>query len=342
MRSRRNTLLLLLLLVVIAAITFIAYINKGSGTLGADPKAFAVEDVHKIGSIMLTDRSGVKAVLEEQSPGQWTINGKYPVAEDRLDNLLEAVKSVEIKGPVSLSARESVIKTMASGAVEVEIYDEEGNLLKHYYVGGTTPDELGTMMLLEDDDEPYVTHIPGFNGFLNVRYFTQEQEWRSRQVLALKPEELRTMEVSFPGDPGSSFRFTISGTRLSISRPDGSGVINPPLIEGKRYLMAYRKMYFENFATLPQAEADSLLRSLPYAVINISTAKGKLPALTLYLKQGDQRTKELSAANIDKDRFYAALGSDPKELLVVQRMNFEPVIRTYDSWLQPVLGSGTE
>jgi hypothetical protein len=48
--------------------------------------------------------------------------------------------------------------------------------VKQYYVGHATQDNTGTYMLLTNPEtdknyeDPFVTHIPGFDGFLSTRY----------------------------------------------------------------------------------------------------------------------------------------------------------------------------
>jgi hypothetical protein len=60
---------------------------------------------------------------------------------------------------------------MASKSTKIEIYSK-GEKVKQYYVGHATQDNTGTYMLLtntetdENYEEPFVTHIPGFEGFI--------------------------------------------------------------------------------------------------------------------------------------------------------------------------------
>ena len=64
----------------------------------------------------------------------------------------------------------SVIKTLASEGVKVELYTQNKKLYKTFYIGGETADFLGTYMIMEGAKKAYVIHIPGFNGFLTPRF----------------------------------------------------------------------------------------------------------------------------------------------------------------------------
>jgi hypothetical protein len=67
---------------------------------------------------------------------------------------------------------------MAAKSTKIEIYSK-GEKVKQYYVGHATQDNTGTYMLLTNPEtdknyeEPFITHIPGFEGFLSTRYLTE-------------------------------------------------------------------------------------------------------------------------------------------------------------------------
>ena len=63
-----------------------------------------------------------------------------------------------------------MVKSLASEGIKVELYDRKGEKIKAYYVGGATPDERGTYMIMENAEEPYVAHIPSWEGNLRFRF----------------------------------------------------------------------------------------------------------------------------------------------------------------------------
>ena len=87
-----------------------------------------------------------------------------------------------------------VVKDMATEGIKVEIYAKNGKALRTFYVGGSTSDDRGTFMMMENSNEPYVMHIQGFQGMLRPRFHTDEQDWRDRFVFKLKPEDIKMVD----------------------------------------------------------------------------------------------------------------------------------------------------
>jgi hypothetical protein len=58
---------------------------------------------------------------------------------------------------------------------KVELYNKEGKRFKTYYVGGPSNDMEGTFMMMENSNNPYVTHLQFLDGFLTDRYLIAEE-----------------------------------------------------------------------------------------------------------------------------------------------------------------------
>src|SRR5205085_6319633 len=73
------------------------------------------------------------------------------------------MKKIEVKNPVPDKAEESVSRDIISSGIKVIFYEGE-QVVKTFYVGGTTPDGLGSFMHMPGTDRPVITQIPGFDG----------------------------------------------------------------------------------------------------------------------------------------------------------------------------------
>ena len=58
--------------------------------------------------------------------------------------------------------------------------------IKTIYIGGETADQLGTYMMISGAKEPYIVHIPGFNGYLSSRFLCKKEAWRSKKIFTKK------------------------------------------------------------------------------------------------------------------------------------------------------------
>jgi hypothetical protein len=245
-------------------------------------------------------------VLDRKSPGSWIVNKQFKAQQSQVETLLETINQVQVKNPVPLSARDNVIKTLAAESVRIRIFKKD-EPVKTYFVGGTTPDELGTLMLLENAREPFVTYIPGFDGYLNSRYITREQDWRSTEIYHLNPSEISQVTVTYPQNPESSFKLSASDGNYMLSPAQNGQAVRMNEIEAKRYLSGFRGIDFEEFVPLDARRFDSLIHSTPFAVVEL-TAKGqKSPRLTIFSRTMNERSKSADDLNTDHERYYAIL-----------------------------------
>ena len=179
------------LLIIISSVSCISRIKKEA------EKKFSIENINEIDKVFLSDRKGNNIVLKKDEDS-WFINERFKVRKDAINTLLTTINEVEVQRPVSNTAYNNVIKQLATTGVKVEIYYK--NNIKTYTVGGSTSDHLGTYMLMEDGKNPYVVHIPGFNGFLSPRYGIQGYEldinnWRDNTVFEIDSENIKEISL---------------------------------------------------------------------------------------------------------------------------------------------------
>ena len=170
-------------------------------------KNFSIENISLINKVFFSDRKGNNIVLEKNST-TWTINNQFEVRKDAIETLLNTVRSMEIQRPVSNTSYNNVIRQLASTGVKVEIY--HNNKITSFTVGGSTKDHLGTFMLKEDADNPYIVHIPGFNGFLSPRFGIQGYEidqtsWRNNNIFKILSEDINEISLLNYEDINNSF-----------------------------------------------------------------------------------------------------------------------------------------
>ena len=160
---------------------------------------FQIDNISEITKIFLADRNGNTISLNNTDQG-WIVNNQFAVRKDAINTLLKTANKIRIKKPTSKAAFDNVVKFMATSGVLVEFY-ENNNLIMSYTIGSNTPDHLGTYMLLKDGKEPFVVHIPYFNGFLSPRYGIQGNRvnainWRSTNVFNINAESINQIKYT--------------------------------------------------------------------------------------------------------------------------------------------------
>lgn len=332
---KKTNLLLLVLLLILATTTFWFLKNKKNNNISGYDYEFAVKDTASIYKIFLADRSGKQVTLTRETPSVWKVNNRYKARPDVLHNLLETINRVDMKYRLPRNAVQNVVKDIATNAIKVEIYDKNNDKLKAYYVGGVNMDESGTHMMMENANEPYVTHIPGFNGGLRVRYFTDEIDWRDRMIFTLQPEEIQSVSIEYPLQKIKSFKILRGGKDLKVEplftmTPRINTVPVKGLVES--FLLGFKFLGAEGFEN-GYDRLDSLKATTPFAIIQVATIKGDTQTLKLHPiiphnADGTLIINEQGSTAIDK--YYAE--SNTGDLYQIQHILFQKIFWAYPNF----------
>jgi hypothetical protein len=335
---KRNLIILSLLL--LAGIIAWYFISQGRwGTIKRELKDFAVKDSADITKIFIAERGEEKVLLEKQEDGRWMVNNKFYADRTKIANLLEVIRRVEVKSPVPEAHKQGVLADMASRNTKVEIFNGD-ELIKSYLIGRNTPDDLGTYMLMDNSSAPFVTHIPGFNGFLSVRYFTGEKDWKTTEIFEYKPSEITSISVEYPLNKPASFVITSQGGQNSIKPlyPEGAATAGEPDTNLLKFYKEYfGRLHYEGYErNVSEGFVDSFYKSTPFSIIKVIGINGKTNELKLYYKPIDIRTKvetdeQGKPLTHDIERYYAFLNND-KDLLLVQDFAIRQVLRKYEDF----------
>lgn len=337
---KKNIILLVLVLLLGIAAWFV--FNKKSGTLANQPLSdFAIEDTASITKIIITDHLGGVAKVE-RIPGNklWKLNDTYFAREDAVETLLKTFKRIRVRGNVSDPARDNLMKLLATSGKRAEIFMGGEKPAKVYYVGVPTPDHTGTVMLLEipgkgRSQEPYITHMEGFTGFLSTRFFTDEKEWRYTGVYDYPNLEFSSVRILNSNNPTASFEVKYKGgNEIELfgdydqdEKTFKTKIENFDTLEVKDLLLSFKKLHLESFNPgLSDAALDSLNASTPAFSIVVRDNKGEVKQTDLFLKPATAEQYEESGARAvwDNARFWAR--TPDGEFGVAQAFNFGPVV----------------
>lgn len=330
MKKNRVTIIVFVVLALAAAWI---WFSKSATTLKGELRDFAYADTAAVNKVFLADKEGRKSLLTRNADNTWTVNGKFMARPDAIENLLYTIKALEVRSPVGKNLYNNTMKLLAAKSVKVEIYAKDV-LVKTYYVGHPTMDNLGTFMYMEGSTVPFIMHIPGFNGFLSTRYFASEAEWRDKSFVRLQPQRITEVALQDNYRPAKTFSIVrqpdstyslFEGAPLQSQQPVDGGKI-------RQYLAGLRMISFERLDhDVPKFRRDSVLSAGPFAVLTIKTDDGKERVLNCYRKpagigpgmQIDNFGKKLP---FDYDRFYGLFDKDTS-LMICQYFHFDKVFK---------------
>jgi len=328
MKKNRFSLLIFLILAVAAAVLIIT--NKKS-TIKEDLKDFAVQDTASITKIYMTTKEPSSVTLTKEGPGQWTVNGKFAARSDAMNDLMETIHDVSVRAPVGKAAMDNVLKALATSSTKIEIYSKD-KLLKTYYVGSYTQDMSGTFMMIENSKTPFVTYIPGFNGYLTTRYFTEENLWRDRTIYNYYPDEIASISVEYPKLKHHSF--TINAKTFTVTSGDENEKPITDTTKAGLYIGQFKHINFEGFADgVPKPVKDSILSSSPICSITVTDNKGSKDMITAYLKMPNKKDtlfdEHGDPLKYDVDRMFAVINNG-KDFVVIQHFIFDAIMVSFD------------
>lgn len=289
-----------LCIIIICIVLLILALKKNSNTssLRVDKRQFAIEDTTSINQITLQNRNLEKIKLyRDKDEKEWILNDSIKANQYLINLLLKTIKEIRIKSPIARAALPNIIKRMAIQHTKVEIWVNKKK--KHViYIGGETPDQLGTYMMIEGAIEPYVVHIPGFNGYLSSRFSCKTHLWRSKELFH---DNIQFAEYTLQSETIKT-NFIISNHNI-------------------KYLQnIYCESYLINH---DQFNIDEIKNRTPFCSIQIKTVDDKKQTLFCIRKKPVNKQKYIEH-QYDRERFYGIINNT---IMLIQYQQFNEFIQ---------------
>lgn len=347
MKKNRIALIVVIILLLAAAALMI---TSSYSTLRKEVSDFSVDDTASVTRIFLADKNNNEVLLQRSADGSWLVDDKYPAQQAKVSFFLKTLADLEVRSPVPLAARNNVITRMAAIAKKIEIYQVKPRinlfnkirlfprekLTKTYYVGDVTQDNLGTFMLMEGAEEPFIVHIPGFRGFVSTRYSTVEADWRDFTVFKTPINKIKSVQVEFTEQPEQSYRFEVTDNQnISLYRLAGNQAVAPyDTIRALNFLTGFEDMRFESLLEhlIEKPFIDSVKSSTPRTIITLEDIDGEINKVKIFRKKSFAPLFTEDGARmepVDLDRAYA-LVNDEEDFVLIQYFVFDRVTRTLD------------
>ncbi len=304
-------------------------------TLAGVDRQFAVKDTAGIYKIFIADRAGTQTTLERKG-NHWVYNGKYTAKPNAIENLLRAIYRVEMKYKAPQNAEQNMIRSLSTEGLKVEIYDAKNQVMKAYYIGGSTADERGTFMMIDGADQPYVAYIPSWEGNLRFRFTLKDEEWRDKTVFSIMPETITYVSVEYPKQREKSFKITKEGETYQVKpfqsiTPEIKRPLKTRAIE--TYLVGFESLQAEAFQNKYE-HRDSISSLIPFCTIKVGKDDGTEQEVQLHpifmSPLYDEKTgKYITTPEVE--RYYAVSEDD---FLMIQHRVFKKILWAYESFFQ--------
>jgi hypothetical protein len=335
----------LILTIVVLLLAIVLVISNRKSTLSQKETAFAIQDTASITKIFIADLDTNEVLLERQG-NSWTLNKNYQAHGRKMDLLLSTMMKLRVKAPVSKSAHDNVISRMAGLAVKVEVYQivprinlfgriklfPAEKLVRTYYVGDATKDNMGTFMLMDGAKTAYIVYLPGFRGYVSSRYTANADDWRDHTIFRHSLSEIKSIKMEFNQKPEESFLLETAGSdAYTITRLSDQQVLSQyDTLNVLYYLTSFSDIRFEALLNnnLPEVKKDSIISSPFLHRITLTDVSGKQTMITTFEKRQnhDHLEVDFKIVPVDLDRLYGLINDD-KDFVLLQYYTFDKLLR---------------
>lgn len=334
-----RTNILIIIVIILGGITGFVISTQGDEARVSDrsnDRQFAYPDFEDVERIFIADRRDHQVNLTRGGITGWLADGK-PANDNVLKNLLAVLKNMDIRTLPTRKAIPNMVKALAAEGIRVQLFDEDGNELRDYYIGGATHDELGTFAIMDGSENPYVVHLPHFTGNIRTRFNHWGDEWRDRIYFRVDPDKVEAFSIDYPKQQSESFQLLKQGSKFTIESLYGGRPkkeVKRGVVEG--VLSRYEKYYVNRYENRDRESIEAAKQVLPFAIITIKQ-EGQTPkSMKVYPRYQDQ-----TFANDSKtgeqiiggglDAFNAFINND-EDWVLLNVETTQPLLVSYDSF----------
>ena len=312
---------------IILCLGLAAYLlnNKENSITRSDRRDFSIADTSEVVKVILTSKAPETAILDRVNENTWTINENYTARKSGIFYLLKTLQRMEIAHPVPLSMRDNVLGNLAVKGIKVQVFLKNGEE-KTIYVGGENQELTATFMMLQGATDPYAVHIPGFQGYLSSRFFTQEYIWRDKTVMNYDNRNIASIRMQYHDlqEKNESFQIEYIDEGYQLSAFNSETVIEANSRKMESYIASFRKLYAESFVS-GTLNTDSLLQTKPIFDLTVSTKDKQNMHIKVFHKKASKDTYiDGDITMRDPERMYALVNGE--DWMVIQLNTFNKVM----------------
>lgn len=311
-------------------------INNGKSSINDAFRDFAVSDTAAIDKIVLTDKTHAVTIERFANGNNWKVNHTHDANMRALRTLLYTINKIDIKAPISKNEAQGVVKKLIESAIRCDIY-QHGELKKSYYIGGPTPDNIGTYMVLVDvetnepSEKPFITYVPAYNSYVSYHYTTDIGEWIDKTVFNYNEIDMKSIKVENPVNPEKSYELLVNQAGYQIKMLSDNKLINNiDTVAVNQYLTYYFKLNYESVDTTH----TNLSKEQPVSIITVTDKKDIVNKVFFFTCKSSTENgdKKAGTFHIDPAHLFARLNNG--DIVTVQLYLFGKLFQNADYFVK--------
>jgi hypothetical protein len=306
---------------ILLVVAFILFLKDKPGTLKVDNHIFAVTDTAAITTIRFS--LGKKEIVLERSGTNWLVNHHFNAKPQAVKRLLYLLMNLEIQAPVPGSMKKEALQGFDKTSVRV-LVESQGKTLKSYRITENNGLKIGSVMKLENDNEPYVVKVTGYDGHVSPLFITTPEFWRDKVIFRYSPADIASVEIKYPDHPEASFVYNFQGfDNISIRSLDNKA-LKISRETARAFLLNFASVSYESAVKKRAGEIfDSLSMQKPSCEITIKNMQNQERKVKTYRISTTNRKEPF-----DLNRMYAILQNDTVPVLI-KYADFDPIMKQY-------------
>jgi hypothetical protein len=241
----------------------IVYVNlehKDTG-ISFDERKFSIVDTAAVYEISIKGNN-ISNVLS-RGMQNWVVNDKYIMDPSMQKVLMSVLHQVRVKRTVPRNDMERIKDEILSNGYEIQINDKEG-VKKNFYAGGNG---ISLSYFMEEDQVPYIVHLPGYESYVTGIFEVNENDWRDRLIFQTSWLGLKSYALSYQNDPGNNIHISAEENLYSI---EGVNRIDTTAL--MKYIDEISFFYTDQFIDQGQISVfDSLRKTKPFVQLFVNT-----------------------------------------------------------------------
>ncbi len=307
MQKQKNIRLLLILGGLITLLTLLPYFKVRKG-LDIDKRQFTLNPETVITDVVLTSKKNTNKLSYVQ--GVWQVNDTYELDPNMRDVFFSVLSQLEIRKEIPQSQKDSLVQLIKTEGTEVKILNNS-ELVKHYVIWGDS--ELQTSFVLDEDDNGYMVHIPGYRSFVAGIFQVPTSDWRSRRAFTAMFTNLNSLKIKYPTD-SIEFRYKNSFFEIVGMEADSTQLITS--LENLLFLQTDQYLVEEE---LVKYEVEAVTKNTPMVLISAS----KLSGATEYVRIFDTSKNQPYFIGLSPDSSFCLFNKKRLVKILVKKSDFE-------------------
>ncbi len=326
----KKLIILIVALLLVGGLGYYAMtLSEKAGQSDLELIDFAIEDIESVDKIVITDKFQRKYTLNK-SGDRWEGPNGECVTQEKVGFVLDAFKNIKFKGYLSDGSIDHFTKMMSAQNIKVEIF-QNGEWTKTWYIGPSTQDHMGQIMLLDSKEEgkssvPVEVELSNMKGIIDPRFHADPFEWQCTDIFKISMNQIKSVDVKFNDEPQRSFKVVKDGQDIDVYQ-SGKLLKDVKTQSAYVYLNNYQKVHWEkaNYV-LDEKGVDSLKKTTPFCVLTLKETNGKSTALKMYriIAAANEHAGLADVVNPDLNSFWCELPNG--RLVKCQYFVFNPLI----------------